>query len=191
MTASIALGTSRSRIRFGAACALVAALALGGCTTPKYPPAPHDAVFSTFCLWGQAIAFPAPIPENAPQYAWRAVRTERWKYVEIEGGQSLLFDRMNDPHENHNLAQLAQHAEICKQLKALLYRDFNWAAAHQQLAADRARLPQFKSGLRPSTPNQYRLADGRVFDAEGDLYGARWLRLPDDTSGGIIPQQFG
>lgn len=158
---------------------------------PTNAPPPHEAVFSTFCLWGQAIAFPPPIPESAPEYAWRAARTERWKYVEVEGGQRLLFDLHNDRSENHNVANRPEHAQRCEELKRLLYRDFNWSAAHQQLAKDRVRLAEFKSGLRPSTPNQYRLADGRVFDAEGDLYGARWLRLPDDTSGGIIPQQFG
>ena len=79
----------------------------------------------------------------------------------------------------------------CQTMCTALQKDFSWAAAHAQLAADRARLPCFKSGLTPSTPNQYRLPDGRTFDAEGDLYGARWLSLPEDTSGGIIPQQFG
>ncbi len=41
-------------------------------------------------------------------------------------------------------------------------------------------------------PNQYRLPDGREFDAEAELYGARWHHIPDNVvGGGIIPQQFG
>jgi len=35
------------------------------------------------------------------------------------------------------------------------------------------------------------LRDGRVFDAEESLYGARWLYVPPEATGGIIPQQFG
>ena len=44
---------------------------------------------------------------------------------------------------------------------------------------------------RPSTPNQYMLPDGRVFDAEASLYDARWLYIPPVNGGGVIPQQFG
>ena len=72
-----------------------------------------------------------------------------------------------------------------------LFRGFSWEQVHEQLAADRERLPGLLSGLKPTTPNQYMLADGRVFDAEGDLYDARWLYVPPLQGGGIIPQQFG
>ena len=47
------------------------------------------------------------------------------------------------------------------------------------------------AGLKPGTPNQYQLADGRVFDAEGALYDARWLDIPESRGGGIIPQRVG
>ena len=43
---------------------------------------------------------------------------------------------------------------------------FDWADIHRQIARDRERIPQFASGQKPSTPNQYMLPDGRVFDAE-------------------------
>ncbi|MSP14974.1 MAG: hypothetical protein EXR62_18710 [Chloroflexi bacterium] len=122
-----------------------------------------------------------PIREDQPHEAWRSVRDQRYKYVEVEGGAMLLFD----------LAAHPAQAERCREMRLALYRDFSWEGAHAQLAADRARITAFKSGLPPSTPNQYRLPDGRLFDAEASLYAARWLFLPDDTSGGIIPQQFG
>ena len=76
-------------------------------------------------------------------------------------------------------------------MRAALFRDFNWQQVHEQLAADRDRLPELMSGQQPSTPNQYMLPDGRVFDAEGGLYGARWRHVPELQGGGIIPQQFG
>ena len=60
-----------------------------------------------------------------------------------------------------------------------------------QLQADRERLPELVSGIKPTTPNQYQLPDGRVFDAEPSLYEARWLPVDDKATGGIIPQQFG
>jgi hypothetical protein len=76
-------------------------------------------------------------------------------------------------------------------MKELLYRDFNWEDVHRQLEEDRERMKEFASGHPPGTPNQYRLPDGRIFDAEKSLYDARWLQIPDTYSGGIIPQQFG
>ncbi len=96
-----------------------------------------------------------------------------------------------DPGETTNLADDPRHGERCRQMRAALFHGFSWDRVHRQLAADRARLPQYLSGLKPSTPNQYMLSDGRVFDAEGDLYGARWLPYPDLKGGGVIPQQFG
>lgn len=53
-----------------------------------------------------------------------------------------------------------------------LYQGFTWEDARVRLASDLKRLPEFGSGQKPTTPNQYVLADGRVFDAEGYLYAA-------------------
>jgi choline-sulfatase len=119
------------------------------------------------------------------------VRDKEWKYVEVEGGEPLLFHLPNDPDEVENLAGRPEHAERCQKMKEALFRDFSWEGVHEQLAFDRARLPAFMSGMKPTTPNQYMLPDGRIFDAEKELYDARWIRQPDDQSGGIIPQRFG
>ncbi len=129
--------------------------------------------------------------DDTPNAAWRCVRDERWKYVEVELGATLLFDLDNDPLETSNLAGDPIHTERCHQMREWLYRDFNWENVHSQLAKDRSRLPEFLSGHLPGTPNQYMLPDGRVFDAEKSLYDARWLPIPPGCSGGIIPQQFG
>ncbi len=96
-----------------------------------------------------------------------------------------------DPRETTNLADRPEHADRCRAMRKLLFEDFSWAEVHRQLAADRERLPRFFSGVKPTTPNQYMLKDGRIFDAEGDLYGARWLYIPPEATQGIIPQQFG
>ncbi|MBL9216485.1 MAG: sulfatase-like hydrolase/transferase [Opitutaceae bacterium] len=160
---------------------------------PAAAPAPHEAVLSAYYLYGAIVSSPhnPPPKTTEPNRAWRSARSARWKYVEIEGGRPLLFDLAQDPGETTNLAGRPEHAGVCAAHRAIVFRDFSWEGAKRQLAADRARVPQFKSGRPPSTPNQYRLPDGREFDAEAGLYGARWLTIPPGADGGIIPQQFG
>lgn len=159
---------------------------------PAEAAAPRAYAPSSYYKYGGLVNLQHnPIREDKPCEAWRSLRDDRWKYVEVEGGQPLLFDMQNDPGEQANLAGGDAHADICRRMRAALFEGFSWQAAHDQLARDRARLPEFLSGVRPSSPNQYMLRDGRIFDAEKELYDARWLRLPDDQSGGIIPQRFG
>ncbi|MCB0014684.1 MAG: sulfatase-like hydrolase/transferase, partial [Anaerolineales bacterium] len=129
--------------------------------------------------------------DDAPNAAWRSVQDSRWKYVEVERGARLLFNMEADPLESQNLAGEADQAERCARMRAWLYERFSWDQVHNQLATDRERLPALLSGLPPGTPNQYRLPDGRVFNAEEALYNARWLAIPPGANGGIIPQQFG
>ena len=129
--------------------------------------------------------------ENETHQAMRLCRSENWKYVEIEGGQPLLFDMLNDKGENVNVAQNPECADICKKMRAQVFADMTWEQVHERLPRDRERMPQYFSGIKPSMPNQYMLEDGRIFDAEKSLYDSRWLYIPSETSGGIIPQQFG
>lgn len=131
------------------------------------------------------------VDESLASRAWRCVRDERWKYVEVERGAQLLFDLENDSHEENNLAGDPGQRERCERMREWLFRGFSWDMIHDRLAADRARLPEFYSNLPPGTPNQYMLPDGRVFDAEKQLYDARWLPIVPGSTGGIIPQQFG
>jgi len=158
--------------------------------SPGDAPAPRDFAPSAYFRYGVRINH-ARTPDHEPCAAMRVIRERDWKYVEIEGGAPLLFDLANDPNETTNLAARPEHADRCSAMRDKLFQGFTWEHAHAQLAADRERLPQFFSGLRPSTPNQYVLADGRMFDAEGDLYGARWLQIPPAATGGIIPQMPG
>lgn len=152
---------------------------------------PRDFAPSSFYRYGVRVRGGVGASENEPAHAWRAIRLQDWKYVEVEGAHPLLFDMRNDPEETQNLAAQPENAELCRELRDKLFANFSWDLVHQQIAADRERLPAYLSGNKPSTPNQYMLADGRVFDAEGPLYDARWLALPPNPTGGIIPQQFG
>jgi choline-sulfatase len=130
-------------------------------------------------------------PDDASSAAWRCVRDGQWKYVEVERGATLLFDLEADPLERSNVAGDTAHTGRCEQMREWLHRDFDWDMVHAQLVEDRRRVVEFLSGHPPGTPNQYMLADGRVFDAEKSLYDARWLPIPPGCTGGIIPQQFG
>jgi len=56
------------------------------------------------------------------EFMGRAVRTERWRYVEFDEGRqgAELFDHQNDPGEFFNLAGDPQYAGVVAELKALL-----------------------------------------------------------------------
>ena len=156
-------------------------------------PRPRSYAPSTYTAYGTRPNAGVTQPEDAPAAAMRAIRGERWKYVAIEGSDPLLFDLSSDPGETDNLASEphASHASVLAELEEAAMDGFSWDDVHRQLARDRARVELFASGLKPGTPNQYQLANGRVFDAEGALYDARWLDIPESRGGGIIPQRFG
>lgn len=130
-------------------------------------------------------------PDPSPNRAMRLVRTHDWKLVQVERGQEFLFNLAEDPAERVNRLNDPSCATIVGAMRAMLARGFDWESAHRQLEADRRRVPEFLSGQRPSMPNQYTLRDGRVCDAETGLYDARWLYIPKEATGGIIPQMLG
>lgn len=158
---------------------------------PASTSAPRKYAPSAYYSYGVRVGNPDSQLEQILCRAMRMIRERDWKYVDIERGEPLLFDMVNDPEENVNLANDPKYANRCVSMRKALFQNFSWEEVHQKLAADRTRLPEFLSGLKPSTPNQYVLKDGRMFDAEGDLYSARWLYITPEATGGIIPQQFG
>jgi arylsulfatase A-like enzyme len=66
--------------------------------------------------WNQ----PAYTVTKFNQNIGKAVRTERWRYVEYDDGGAMLFDRQKDPHELKNLANDPAHAKVVAEMKALL-----------------------------------------------------------------------
>ena len=160
---------------------------------PSTADPPREFAPSSFFKYGIRVEhyLHAELKKPGSCRAMRVCREKDWKYVAIEGGEPLLFDMVNDPEENTNLAERQEHSERCRKMEKKLFGSISWEQIRDQLAEDRARLPEFYSGLKPTTPNQYRLPDGRIFDAEGSLYEARWLAIPGGTTGGIIPQMFG
>ena len=153
-------------------------------------PRPREFAPSAYYRYGVRINH-GRTPIGQPNSAMRAVRTPDWKYVEIQGGSPLLFDMRNDPHETTNLVDAPECADRCREMREMVFLGFSWDLATERLRDDLERVKQFGSGIKPTSPNQYVLPDGRMFDAEASLYEARWLPVPPNVSGGIIPQQFG
>ena len=58
---------------------------------------------------------------NNNRLAGVAVRTERYRYAEWNGGKggAVLFDHDKDPHERKNLAEDRDHARAVEELAAL------------------------------------------------------------------------
>ncbi len=140
---------------------------------------------------GYAILTQKP-SEATNSNCMRVIRNNRYKYVSIPGQQDILFDRQEDPREFKNLIDEASLQETVQEMRERLEKLFpGWDETFSKIDSDRIRAKEFASGLRPSTPNQYQLADGRVFDAEGDLYAARWLKIDTYGTSGFIPQRHG
>jgi choline-sulfatase len=158
---------------------------------PTGPAEPRSHATSCYYKYAVRVKHIMAPDLGAPNKAMRLSRQRDWKYVEIEGGRPLLFNLADDPHELHNLADDPACAERCEQMRREALGGMSWEEIHRQLIADQQRMPEFFSGVKPTMPNQYRLPDGRIFDAEAELYNSRWLPIPDGCTGGIIPQMFG
>ncbi len=152
---------------------------------------PRVHATSTYLTYAVKAKGAWSLPDNTPAAAMRAICDREWKYVEIEQAEPLLFDLQNDPDETTNLADRPEHAKRCARMRRAAMDGFDWQQVREQLERDRERVKQFASGRKPTTPNQYLLTDGRMFDAEASLYDARWLHVPPVHGGGIIPQQLG
>lgn len=68
---------------------------------------------------------PTATGENIGKNPWfmgRSVRTERYRYTEWDGGKKgvQLYDYEKDPGELRNLAEVADYADVVKEMKALL-----------------------------------------------------------------------
>ncbi len=121
----------------------------------------------------------------------RMIRTEERKYVNLPGGDDLLFDLASDPYEKKNRISDPDMASSAAELKERLCGDTTWKMIEERIESDRIRSEEYRSGIRPTTPNQYQLPDGRIFDAESALYDARWLQTGDGKGiAGIIPQIY-
>jgi len=158
---------------------------------PAQGRAPRAAAPSTYIPYAVRVAGGFRLADDVPASAMRAWRERDWKWVEFENAAPHLYDLRRDPGETTNLAARPEHRARGRRMRRAALAGFDWAKIRRQIARDRQRVKRFASGLKPTTPNQYMLPDGLVFDAEAALYATRWLALPPVHGGGIIPQQFG
>jgi len=149
--------------------------------------APRDHIISEYYGIGMLTQ---PYRTGNRGNSMRLIRTERLKYVNTFRHGELLFDLERDPREFRSVLDEPDYSDDLATLRVRLNTGFSWEAMIERIDADRERAKQYRSGLRPTTPNQYQLEDGRVFDAETSLYDARWLRTDTFGMSGIIPQMF-
>jgi choline-sulfatase len=119
----------------------------------------------------------------------RALCTRNCKYVNVHKYDNLYFDHLADPDEIKNEINNPVLKDEIERLSNILDTSFSWEKTIESINSDRQRYNEyFRSGLRTSTPNQYVLEDGRMFDAEASLYSVRWN--PVDVRKGFIPQRY-
>lgn len=76
--------------------------------------------------WDRPAFTQVQFRKNDAAYPGRAVRTQRWRYVEWDGGKqgNQLYDHRGDPREMRNLADDPQYRAVVARLKKLLQSNF-------------------------------------------------------------------
>jgi arylsulfatase A-like enzyme len=102
---------------------------------------------------------------------FRMLRTPEWKYTEFPEFPPVLFDMVNDPNEERNLAALPEYAERVKELSEHMWSDGeSWESLIARSKADRENAGEDSRVRYDCTPNQYALQNGELVDAEECLY---------------------
>ena len=112
-----------------------------------------------------------------PTGPMRMIRTKRHKYVAFPEHAPILFDLERDPGEFRNLAGRPEYREQEYGLHAQLMRGFDWEQVSRKIAHDKIRSEDYASSWGKGTPNQYRLPDGRVIDAETGLFSPQVVEM--------------
>lgn len=105
--------------------------------------------------------------------SFRMVREGRWKYVEFPAAPPRLFDLASDPGEKRDLAEDPPVEAPVDKLRAILAEGGTWEELAARRATDRKRTGRLEPVSQGAV--QYRLADGRIVEADAQLYEARGL----------------
>ena len=70
--------------------------------------------------WRDAFLLESPYETRNEVPRFVALRTDRYKWIEFEGGGRELFDLAKDPYELENIAGSAEHREVERQLASRL-----------------------------------------------------------------------
>ncbi len=121
---------------------------------------PGVIVESTSPRWGKGTEF-------------RMIRSDRHKYIAFRDCDDLAFDIQNDPDEQRNLladAGQTSHPDLLALRHAVLdgfdFDDVERVRSSQVEALEK----QYGTHVKPVTPNQILLGDGRLVEADTPLY---------------------
>jgi arylsulfatase A-like enzyme len=68
------------------------------------------------------MVYAGPKYKRDPYRQHWSVRTQRWRYILYNSGEEELYDHDRDPYEWTNLAEVPEHADVKRELKARLFR---------------------------------------------------------------------
>ena len=104
---------------------------------------------------------------------FRMIRSERHKYVAFRGCDDLAFDLQADPDEQHNLLtdpDRAADPEL-SELRDAVLEGFDFDEIERTRSSEVASLREaYGARVKPVTPNQIQLGDGRLVEADAPLY---------------------
>lgn len=102
------------------------------------------------------------------QTRFRMIRNERWKVAEFPEAPARLFDMIEDPGETRDLASAPPIEADFKELRTALAQGGCWEALEEMRRSDRKHAGTNRAISRGSV--QYRLAHGRIIEADAHLY---------------------
>ena len=99
---------------------------------------------------------------------FRMMVIDNLKYVAFRDAPDLLFDLAADPLEQHDLSLTHPRAA---ELRACVLEGFDFDLVEaSRKAGETALKEQYSTSVKPRTPNQVRLGDGRLIEADRALY---------------------
>jgi choline-sulfatase len=113
-----------------------------------------DLSYSEYCTDGRARW------DEGNAVVQRMVRMGPWKYIYYHGYLPQLFDLASDPHETRDLANDPAHAALCRQLEALVRRNWDPDQIARLLTAKRAEkalLGQWWRTVQPPDAHRWQL----------------------------------
>jgi choline-sulfatase len=113
-----------------------------------------DLSYSEYCTDGSARW------DEGNAVVQRMVRMGPWKYIYYHGYLPQLFDLASDPHETRDLANDPAHAALCRQLEALVRRNWDPDQIARLLTAKRAEkalLGQWWRTVQPPDAHRWQL----------------------------------
>ena len=101
------------------------------------------------------------------------MRSRRYKYIAFRGCEDLAFDIQADPDEQHNLlaGNSGNEPSELLALRDAVLNGFSFDDAEETREREAKPLRErYAAKVKPDTPNQILLGDGRLVEADAPLY---------------------